>query len=62
MPRKGFRSITVRDSVYDYFEKLWRAEEAEYRLKGVSSFSGYVTMKLSELMALHESKKKGTRG
>ena len=50
MPRKGYKSITVPDDVYNYFARRWEKEAPQYRLKGVRSFSGYISMKLMELM------------
>jgi hypothetical protein len=50
MPRKGYKSITVREEVYDFFFNEWLKVRKEYILKkGISSFSGYVTYRLNEL-------------
>jgi len=50
MPGEGFKSITVSDSVYDNFFKLWQKQKDEMNMKGVTSFSGFVTHKLSILL------------
>ena len=49
-PKKGYRSITVKDDVYDYFFKEWLKVKEEYAIKkGVRSFSAYVTYCLAQL-------------
>ena len=55
-PRKGYKSITVKAEVYDYFFKEWLKVKEEYAIrKGIHSFSAYVTYQLSQLM--NEDKK-----
>jgi hypothetical protein len=61
LPRKGYRSITVPDDVFEYFKAWWEKEEKSYRLQGVRSFSGYVSRKLKELME-QEKMQLGGRG
>lgn len=51
MPKAGFKSITVSESVYDRFNEVYQASKQELLMKGVNSFSGYVTFMLEELMA-----------
>jgi hypothetical protein len=60
-PRKGYRSITVPDDVFDYFTAWWEREKESYRLQGVRSFSGYVSRRLKELME-QEKTRSGGRG
>lgn len=51
MPRKGWKSITVKASVYEYFWREWEKRAEEYRLKhGITSFSGFITKRLFEMM------------
>ena len=50
MPRKGWKSITVKEEVYDYFWDLWQKNKEEYRKKGITSFSGFVTKLLYEMI------------
>lgn len=53
MPRKGYKSITVTDKVYDYFYKEYVKVKDEYAIKkGVRSFSAYMTYRLSELFEI----------
>ena len=43
MPRKGFRSITVREEVYRELMQQYEENREEILKQGVTSFSGYVT-------------------
>jgi len=56
MPAPGFKSITVKDAVYDFFWKEWKkVEGTEYAIKhGITSFSGYVSHRLYTLMQLEK--------
>ena len=51
MPKAGFKSITVSETVYDKFNQVYQNSKQELLMKGVNSFSGYVTYMLEELMA-----------
>ncbi len=51
MPKAGFKSITVSETVYDKFNQIYQNSKQELLMKGVNSFSGYVTYMLEELMA-----------
>jgi hypothetical protein len=51
MPKTGFKSITVSETVYDKFEQTYRNAKDDLKMKGVNSFSGYVTYMLEEMMA-----------
>jgi hypothetical protein len=51
-PKKGYKSITVKAQVYDYFYGEWLKVREEYAIKkGIRSFSAYVTYRLAQLMA-----------
>jgi len=51
MPRKGWRSVTVSEDVYQFFWKEWQRRKQEYKLKyGITSFTGFVTKLLYELI------------
>jgi hypothetical protein len=51
IPKKGYKSITVKAEIYDYFFNEWLKVKEEYTIKkGIRSFSGYVTFRLAELM------------
>ena len=50
-PKKGYKSITVKADVYDYFFSEWLKVKEEYTIeKGIRSFSAYVTYRLAQLM------------
>jgi hypothetical protein len=58
-PKKGFKSITVKVEVYDYFFNEWLKVKEEYAIKkGIHSFSAYVTCILSQL--INEEKKRNS--
>ena len=48
MPKKGYKSITVSDEIYDKMYKLYECDMEHYKEKGIFSFSGYVTQVLFE--------------
>ena len=50
MPKAGFKSITVSETVYDKFQEVYLKNKTDLTMKGVNSFSGYVTYMLEELM------------
>lgn len=43
MPRKGFKSITVREEIYTELMRQYEENREELLKQGVTSFSGYVT-------------------
>jgi len=51
MPKAGFKSITVSETVYDNFYETYEKNKEDLLMKGVNSFSGYVTFMLEEMMA-----------
>ncbi len=56
-PKKGYKSITVKTEVYDYFYSEWLKIKEEYAIeKGIRSFSAYITYQLAQLM--NEDKKR----
>ena len=50
MPKAGFKSITVSETVYDEFHNVYQNSKDDLTMKGVNSFSGYVTYMLEEMM------------
>ncbi len=50
MPKPGFKSITVSEQVYEKFYDVYEKNKEELTMKGVNSFSGYVTYMLEEMM------------
>ncbi|MFB3890151.1 MAG: hypothetical protein ACE14S_11720 [Candidatus Bathyarchaeia archaeon] len=56
-PKHGYKSITVKAEIYDYFFNEWlKVKEAYTISKGIRSFSAYVTYRLAQLM--EEDKKR----
>jgi predicted CopG family antitoxin len=54
MPREGFKTITVRDEIYDTLWDLWAKNRKEYAKNGITSFSGFVTKFLYEALERDE--------
>ena len=50
MPKPGFKSLTLSEAVYDKFNQTYQKNKDELTLKGVNSFSGYVTYLLEDVM------------
>ena len=51
MPKKGFKTITVKENVYDFLWNEYQQVKEEYAIKkGIRSFSGYISYRLSQLM------------
>lgn len=51
MPKKGYKTITVKAEVYDYFFNEWLKVKEEYTIrKGIRSFSAYITYILAQLL------------
>ncbi len=60
MPKAGFKSITVKDKIYDRFYQIFFDQKEKLAMKGVNSFSGYVTFCLEEMMRKDETFSKFT--
>jgi hypothetical protein len=56
IPKEGWKSITLPSEIYDIFYNEWNGHRDGYLLKGITSFSGFMTMLLAE--PLQEFKKK----
>jgi hypothetical protein len=50
MPKEGFKSITVSDTVYDRYYDIYQKNKQELAMKGVNSFAGYITYMLEQTM------------
>lgn len=50
MPKAGFKSITISESVYDKFYDIFQKNKDELSMKGVNSFAGYITYMLEDKM------------
>jgi predicted CopG family antitoxin len=55
MPNPGYKSFTVSEEVYNYWEEKWKKQKESQSLRhGVTSFSGYLTQLLFEQQSLNE--------
>jgi hypothetical protein len=54
MPKPGFKSITVSENVYKKFFGVYEKNKKGLELKGVTSFSGYLTSRMEEMMIKDE--------
>ena len=43
MPKDGFKSITIASGLYDHYKDIFQQNKKELQLKGIRSFSGYVS-------------------
>lgn len=55
MPKAGFKSITVSENVYKKFFEVYEKSRKELELKGITSFSGYLTSMIEEMMEKYEA-------
>jgi hypothetical protein len=50
MPKPGYKSITVSERVYKTFFKVYEENKKGLEIKGIRSFSGYLTRELQCLL------------
>jgi len=50
MPKSGYKSLTIKDEVYDHFKSIYLRNEIELRKVGVTSFAGFTTLILTTLI------------
>ena len=55
MPRKGYRSITVREEIYNELWEKYNSKRDALLRQGITSFSGYVTKFLYEVLEKNEN-------
>ena len=55
MPKPGFKSITVSENVYRKFFNAYAKNKKELEFKGITSFSGYLTSMMEEMMKRYEA-------
>jgi hypothetical protein len=55
MPKPGFKSITVSENVYKKFFKVYEKNKKGLEIKGIRSFSGYLTSMMEEMMLKYEA-------
>jgi predicted CopG family antitoxin len=54
MPKPGYKSITVSENVYKKFLKVYEKNKKGLEIKGIRSFSGYLTSMMEETMVRYE--------
>jgi hypothetical protein len=54
MPKPGYKSITVSENVYNKLFGVYERSKRELELKGITSFSGYLTSMMEEMMNRYE--------
>ena len=50
MPKPGFKSNTISQTVYDKFYDVYKKNKDNLNMKGVNSFAGYITYMLEDTM------------
>jgi hypothetical protein len=55
MPKPGFKTITVKEHIFNKYHELYKKAKKEHRLKENTSFSGFVTSMMQETMAKYEA-------
>jgi len=55
LPKPGFKSITVSENVYGRFFNAYAKNKKELEFKGITSFSGYLTSMMGEIMKKYEA-------
>ena len=50
MPKPGFKSITISETVYEKFYSVYEKRKESLTMKGINSFAGYVTYMLEQNM------------
>ena len=55
MPKPGFKTITVKEHIFNKYHELYKKAKKERRLKENMSFSGFVTSMMQETMAKYEA-------
>ena len=50
MPKPGFKSITISETVYEKFHEVYEKNKDKLTMKGVNSFAGYITYMLEDTM------------
>jgi hypothetical protein len=54
MPKPGYKFITVSENVYKKFFEVYEKNKKGLELKGIGSFSGYLTSMMEEMMIKDE--------
>jgi len=55
MPKAGFKSITVSETIYNKFHDVYKKNKEDLAMKGINSFAGYITFMMEDLMQKDET-------
>ena len=55
MPKPGFKSITVTNFIYEKMHQEYIKVKDELSLKGITSFSGYLTLIFTKHLEVHNA-------
>jgi hypothetical protein len=55
LPKPGYKSITVSEHVYKHFFRVYEKNKKGLEIKGIRSFSGYLTSMMEEMMLRYEA-------
>ena len=55
MPKPGFKSITISETVYDKFFDVYKKNKTSLNMKGVNSFAGYITYMLEDKIQMDKT-------
>lgn len=58
MPKAGFKSITVKENVYDNFFKTFQMNKKELKSQGINTFTSYIVSRLETVLRDQELKAK----
>jgi len=48
MPKTGFKSITLSAEVYYKFQRIYKKNKLDLKMRGITSFAGYITYLLNK--------------
>ena len=52
MPKAGFKSVTFSETIYEKLHVDYEKKKSQLQMKGINSFSGYVTSILIKEMEI----------
>ena len=62
LPPPGWKSITVPQEIYEFFYKRWKKDKERYRREyGITSFTGFVSKLLNDMLLEYEKRDKDSR-
>ena len=55
MPKPGFKTITVKEHIFNKYYEIYKKAKKEHKVRESISFSGFITSMMQETMAKHEA-------